>query len=152
MLYRMVAASALFSCVLFAGTAGAQAGDPTLAKQIADATAKARTGKTLTIRTQGAWDLVPLICKADPDRMDGRTVSSLISLLDSPDDSVRAYTAGAIGCLGPRGKPAVPTLLRLLPAADCLNGTITSAGFIRTALKRIGVTPPPAPTCKTIGG
>ena len=68
------------------------------------------------------------------------TVADLIALLDEPDDSVRAFVAGALGNL--HAKAAIPKLLALLPTADCLEGTLTSARPIRSALERMGVNPP----------
>jgi HEAT repeat protein len=83
--------------------------------------------------------------------VDDKTFADLVSLMDSPDDSVRAGVAAALGFLGERAKPAIPKLLEILPKVDCLNGPITSADAIRLALKRMGVTPPPRPRCQRYG-
>jgi len=71
----------------------------------------------------------------------------MVSLLETEEDSVRAWVAASLGHLGLRAKVAVPKLLKLLPEVDCLRGSLTSAPFIRVALKRMGKTPPPPPNC-----
>lgn len=142
-----LALSALFT-VSLSGPVGA-IDDQMLTKKVAETIAKVRTADTVTTRTKHAAKLVPLIAKIGPEKIDDGTISNLISLLDAPDDSVRFYVAGALGILGPRAKAAVPKLLQLLPAADCLQGTLTSADAIRQALTRMGVTPPPPAKCRT---
>ena len=79
-------------------------------------------------------------------------VMDLITLLDSPDDSVRYWVAMALGNLGPVAKAAIPKLEEMLPKADCINGAITSASGIRYALIKMGIKPPPPPTCERIAG
>jgi hypothetical protein len=132
--------------LLLSGTVGA-AGGAGLMGQIGEAIAKVRTGKTLDARANAAEHLSDLTSGIDPKSVDDGTVADLVSLLDSPDDAVRAWVAGALGNLGPRARTAAPALLKLLPGADCMWGELTSAGFIRAALERIGVKPPPRPVC-----
>jgi hypothetical protein len=105
--------------------------------------------KTLNARTNAAERLADLTRGADPNNVDDKTLTDLISLLNFREDSVRFWVAASLGNLGPRAKVAVPKLLELLPAADCLNGSITSAATIREALKKIGATLPPSSPCKT---
>jgi endonuclease YncB( thermonuclease family) len=145
-----VAIGALMAVTL-PGRVGA-IGDQMSNKQIAETIAKVRAGDTVTIRTKHAEQLAVLIAKIGPKGIDDKTLSNLLSLLDAPDDSVRAFVAAALGTLGPRAKAAIPKLEQLLPAADCLQGTLTSADAIRQALTRMGVTPPPPAKCKTTGG
>jgi len=71
----------------------------------------------------------------------------MVSLLETEEDSVRAWVAASLGHLGLRAKVAVPKLLKLLPEVDGLRGSLTSAPFIRVALKRMGEKPPPPPDC-----
>jgi HEAT repeat protein len=101
-------------------------------------------------RTEAAEHLAELTRGINPKSVDDKTVADMVSLLDAPDDSVRAWVAAALGHLGRRAKVAVPKLLALLPEADCLQGDLTSAASIRPALSRMGVKPPPfnAQDCK----
>ncbi|HXM05618.1 MAG TPA: HEAT repeat domain-containing protein [Chthoniobacterales bacterium] len=98
-------------------------------------------------RTNAAEHLADLTRKMNPKDIDDKTLAELVSLLDTPDDSVRAWVAAAIGNLGSRARTAGPALLKLLPETDCLQGDLTSAAVIRPALKRIGVKPPPPTNC-----
>ena len=111
-----------------------------------------RNGENANIRRAAAYHLAQLTSRIAPRDVSDKTLSDLISLVDSPEDSVRAGVAAALGYLGSRAKPAVPKLLELLPKVDCLQGAVTSADAIRLALTRIGVTPPPRPDCGRIGG
>jgi hypothetical protein len=101
-------------------------------------------------RTDAAERLARLTEKIDRKEITEQIVADLTSLLDSPDDSVRFWVAAALGNLGPYATAAIPKLQELLPRADCLNGSLTSASAIRHALKEMGVTPPPPPNCKPI--
>lgn len=91
--------------------------------------------------------LADLAKKIDPNKIDQKTLGELETLLDSDNDLIRYWGAVALGNLGPRAKPAVPKLLKILAKVDCLNGPITSANGIRYALKHIGVKAPPPPKC-----
>jgi hypothetical protein len=134
--------------MFLSGAAGAT-GRPTLMKQLTETITKVQTGDSLTARTDAAEHLADLTKKVHPDKVDDKTLASMVSLLDSPEDSVRAWVAGAIGFLGPRAISAAPVLLKLLPEADCVQGDLTSAGAIRLALKKIGAKAPPQSTCGT---
>jgi HEAT repeat protein len=89
-----------------------------------------------------------LIRGINPHEVDDTTLAEMVSLLDTKEDSVRAWAAGSLGNLGRRAKVAVSKLLKLLPEVDCLRGSLTSSPAIRVALKRMGQTPPPLPDCK----
>jgi len=91
--------------------------------------------------------LAHLIHLAKPDQIDDKTIADIGSLLDSPNDYIRFWAATSLGELGPRARMAIPKLLALLPAVDCLNGAITSASAVRLALVRIGKLRPPIPAC-----
>lgn len=108
-----------------------------------DAVVGVKQGKSATIRTDAAQQLAELTEKVDPKTVDDTTIKELICLLDSTEDSVRLWIAASLGNLGPRAKAAAPKLLELLPEADRLRGSLTSAPAIRLALTRIGVNPPP---------
>jgi hypothetical protein len=62
----------------------------------------------LVVRTNAAEDLAGLTRDIDPQQVDGATLSDVIALLDSDEDSVRFWVAGSLGNLGPRAKAAVP--------------------------------------------
>jgi hypothetical protein len=94
-----------------------------------------------------AEHLAQLTEKIDPKKIDDKTLGDLVSLLDTSNDFVRAWVAAALRHLGPRAKGAVPALLKVMHETDCLElREMTSAGAVRVALRRIGVTPPP-PDC-----
>jgi len=103
------------------------------------------------IRTETSWNSAddPVLRLAEltegikPNSVRDTTLTDMISLLEDRHDSVIAWVAAALGNLGPRAQPAIPKLLALLPAADCLKGDLTSAPFMRSALERIGQKPPP---------
>jgi hypothetical protein len=145
--------SILFSvalCVVLSATTGtAQTnGGPAVTKQIKQTIAKVQSGKTVDARTKAAEHLTDLTQKISSKEVTDALVTDLTSLLDSPDDSVRFWVATAIGNLGPVAKAAVPKLEKLLPQADCLDGTITSASAIRHALTKMGIKLPPPPKCE----
>ena len=123
-----------------------------LNKQLSEAMAKVRDGKTLMSRTDAAERLATLTRRANPQKVDEPTLTEIISLLDTQEDSVRFWVAAALGNLGPRAKVAVPRLLKLLSEVDCLRGSLTSASAIRVALKRMGEKPPPRPNCDATRG
>jgi len=123
-----------------------------LERQLSETMAKIRNEKTLMSRTDAAEHLATLTRRINPHRVDETTLTEMVSLLDTREDSVRAWVAASLGHLGPRAKVAVPRLLKLLPEVDCLRGSLTSAPFIRIALKRLGEKPPPPPKCDWIIG
>jgi len=118
-----------------------------LKRQLSETMAKIRIGKTGTARTEAAEHLATLTRGINSQKVDETTFAEMVSLLDTQEDSVRAWVAASLGHLGPRAKVAVPRLLKLLPEVDCLRGSLTSAPFIRRALERIGEMPPPPPKC-----
>lgn len=106
--------------------------------------ARVRSETSPNARADAAEHLADLTHKARPGSVSDSTVADLIDLLDDPSDSVRMFTAAALGNL--KAKAAIPKLRALLPAADCLEGPVTSARSIRFALERMGVKPTPAPS------
>jgi len=116
-------------------------------RQILKTIRKIRNEKTVTSRTDAAENLATLTRGINPHRVDDGTLAEMLSVLETKEDSVRAWVAVSLGNLGPRAKVAVPRLLKLLPEVDCLRGSLTSAPAIRLALKRMGETPPPPPNC-----
>ncbi|MDR3741404.1 MAG: HEAT repeat domain-containing protein [Terracidiphilus sp.] len=121
-------------------------------KQINEAIAKVRSDKTVDARTEAAEHLASLTKKINAKEVTAALVTDITSLLDSPDDSVRYWVATALGNLGSAAKAAVPKLEKMLPEADGINGTITSASGIRYALIKMGIKPPPPPRCVRITG
>jgi hypothetical protein len=118
-----------------------------LKRQLLETMAKVRNGKTVNSRTDAAEHLQTLTRRINPHKVDETTLTEMVSLLDTQEDSVRFWVAASLGNLGPRAKVAVPRLLKLLPEVDCLRGSVTSAGAIRVALERMGEIPPPRPNC-----
>ena len=118
-----------------------------LKRELSETIAKVRNGETVTSRTDAAEYLAALTRGINPYKVNDATLAEMVSLLETQEDSVRAWVAASLGNLGPRAKVAVPRLLKLLPEVDCLRGSLTSAPFIRVALKRMGKTPPPLPKC-----
>jgi HEAT repeat protein len=118
--------------------------DPQLDSKLQATVAAVRSEKSPNARMDAAEQLADLTHKARPGSVTDSTVADLIDLLDDPSDSVRMFAAAALGNL--KAKAAIPKLRALLPAADCLEGPVTSARSIRFALERLGVKPPPRPT------
>ena len=118
-----------------------------LKRQLSETMAKIRDGETSMSRTEAAEHLATLTHGINPDKVDDATLTEMISLLDTHEDSVRAWVAASLGHLGRRAKVAIPRLQKLLPEVDCLQGSLTSAPFIRVALKRMGAVPPRPAKC-----
>jgi hypothetical protein len=112
--------------------------------------AKVRTGESSTVRTEAAERLSELTKRINPKDVDDKTLADLVSLLDTREDSVRAWVAASLGDLGPRARVAAPKLLEILAQVECIPvvGGLTSEGAIRIALKRMGVKVPPPPDCE----
>jgi hypothetical protein len=119
-----------------------------LNKQLLETMAKVREGKTSNARTDAAERLATLTRRINPDKVDDATLTEMVSLLDTEEDSVRLWVATALGNIGPRAKAAVPKLLKILPEVDCLRRNLTSAPAVRLALKRMGEKVPPEPNCE----
>jgi len=127
-------------------------GRPALVNQLKETMVRVRSDKTVDARTEAAEHLASLTQKIGGKGVTEALVADMTSLLDSPDDSVRYWVARALGNLGPAAKSAAPKLEELLPKADCVNGTITSASGIRYALIQMGIKPPPPPKCDRMAG
>jgi hypothetical protein len=119
----------------------------TLQQEVTHAIYLAHQAPTPMERTTAAQHLAQLVNPNNAHEISDGTIHEMEGLLDSPQDSIRYWTARALGNLGYRGKSAVPKLLELLPKADCLNGSKTSASGIRFALTQFGVVPPPPANC-----
>jgi hypothetical protein len=139
----LFAVSAWF--LMLSGT-GYATGDNVLQDELRQTMQKVREGQTTATRTEAAENLSGITRRMDPRDVDEKMITDLTHLLDSPDDSVRYWVARSLGNLGTRAKASIPALEKLLPKADCLQGSKTSASGIRLALTQIGVTPPP-PQC-----
>lgn len=120
--------------------------DAKVLKDLRETIAKVRTmsGSSMA-RTNAAEHLSELTKNIDPKKVDDKTLRDLVSLLKTPDGSVRGWVAGALGYLGPRAKIAVPALLTVIRETDCpeIATGVRSSDAARVALKRIGVEPPP---------
>jgi len=123
-----------------------------LANQIEKSVAKVRSAKSVNARTEAAEKLANLTQKFHDKEITETAVADITSLLDSPDESVRYWVAMALGNLGPAAKSAAPKLEEMLPEAECLDGTITSASGIRYALTKMGIKLPPPPKCEPAAG
>jgi hypothetical protein len=118
-----------------------------LLEQLTKTIVKVRTGKSSTARTDAAEHLAELTRGIDPKMVDDKTITDLVSLLDTSEDSVRSWVAASLGNLGPRARIAIPKLLKILSEVECLQLSMTSEGAIRVALRRMGKEPPPLPKC-----
>ena len=136
----------VLALTFIAATTVYAATDTALNARLEETIAKVRAAQSTNVQAEEAEHLAELTHRVNPTSVDDKTVADMISLLDIPDDSVRGWTAAALGHLGHRAKAAAPKLLALLPEVDCLEGDLTSASSIRPALKRMGVKPPPAPS------
>ena len=105
--------------------------------------AKVRSEKTVESRTEAARHLAVLTRQGKPDDVTDETFKDIVALLETDEDSVRYWVAASLSNFGPRASPAAPALFKLLLEVDCLPGSLTSAISVRTALKRMGVTPWP---------
>jgi HEAT repeat protein len=114
-----------------------------LPKQIKTTIKEINSQNSAMARANAAQLLEELTKKVNPASVSDATLEDMIKLLDSNEESVRLWVAAALGDLGPRANKAAPKLLRMLPEADKTSGSLTSAPFIRSALVRMGVTPPP---------
>ncbi len=106
---------------------------------------RAHSGASIHIRTEAAKELMA-ISRTNPAGIGDRQIDTIATLLDSSDDSVRYWVARCLGNLGSRAARTVPKLLEILPHADCLRGSLTSASAIRLALTQLD-TVPPADAC-----
>lgn len=131
---------------------GMAKGASKLVNQIEISVAKVRSAKSVNARTEAAENLANLTQRVRDKEITEAAVADITSLLDSPEDSVRYWVAMALGNLGPAAKSAAPKLEKMLPEAECLDGTITSASGIRYALIKIGIKLPPPPKCKPAAG
>jgi len=138
--------------ILAVGGMAQAGGGPAGMKQIDETIAKVRSDKTVDGRTEAAERLASLTQRISSTEVTEAVVKDIMSLLDSPNDSVHYWVAISLGNLGPVAKAAVPKLEEMLPKADCINGAITSASGIRYALIKMGIKPPPPPKCERIAG
>jgi hypothetical protein len=147
-LFRLCLTAVCGSLVLLSSGV-AHAGYKSVSQQeLKEAVAKVQAGGSPSMaRTDAAEHVAELTRKINPQKVDDETLANMMSLLNIHDDSVRYWIARALGNLGPRANMTVPTLLKLLPEADCLNGAITSASAIRYALKKMGVKQPQLTKC-----
>jgi hypothetical protein len=132
--------------VVLSGEAHAR-GDYVSKRQLRETIANVRAGETSTLRTAAAERLFQLTRGKDLDKVDNKSITDLVSILDGSDDSVRYWVARCLGNFGSRARIAIPKLEELLAEVDCLPGSKTSASGIRLALSQIGTTPPP-PNCQ----
>lgn len=138
----MAAIAAL--CLALAPVARAKSSPAPSSGQLSQIIERIRTADTAMARTEAAEQLADATHDADTKQVDDRTIADVVSLLDSNEDSVRYWVAASLGNFGTRARFAAPRLERLLAEIDCSRGGKTSAGGIRYALKKMGVTPPPA--------
>jgi len=116
---------------------------PDINQQLQQGIARVRKAKTTAAKSDAAERLVTLIDDRDCSDVTDHTIQSLISLLDTPEDSVRTWVAAVLGQIGPRAKAAAPKLLSILADVECKDLDFSSEATIPIALKKMGVTPPP---------
>jgi len=124
------------------GVAHMYAKPHTSSSRIMSAVRKVQQAKTKTDALAEAESLNKLVRELGTSDVDDRTLHSIASLLDIPNDGVRYWVAWSLGLFGARAKFAVPKLLEILKVADCYVADVSSSMTIRPALERIGVTPP----------
>jgi hypothetical protein len=140
--------SARFICTavaLHCAAALANNNMPVAKQRIEEAIARLKSANTLDERAGCARKIEELSRRAKI--IDDSTMSEVIALLDSPDDAVRTWIAGAVGHFGPRAISALPKLRQLLPEAECHPLGPWSDGAIRVAIGRITGKRPPFPDC-----
>jgi hypothetical protein len=104
---------------------------------------KVQTGASLDVRTDAAEHLAEITRGINLKAVDDSTLKDIIGLLDLPEDSVRAWVAACLGHFGPRAAAAVPKLLAIMAEDDCVYADLNASAFIRPALRRMSVNPPP---------
>ncbi len=144
----------VLSCSFLLAAQGASRGKGEMAsmEQIRSTIANVRAAPSQDERREAAQHLATLVKSAGVKHFPEKLVTDITSLLDSSDDTVRYWVATAIGNIGPDAKSAIPRLKKMLPAADCINGAITSASGIRYALTRLGVKHLRSKICPRIAG
>jgi len=146
LLTRLVRFAAISAWIVLLSGSAYATGDNVLQDELRQTMQKVREGKTTASRTEAAESLSGITRRMNPRDVDDEMITDLTRLLDSADDSVRYWVARSLGNLGTRARASIPALEKLLPKADCLQGSKTSASGIRLALTQMGVTPPP-PQC-----
>ena len=115
-------------------------------QQIKDTIAQVRGGSSVNARTDAAMKLAEMTRGRNSKRVDTETIRGIASLLDTPEDSVRAGVAACLGHFGRRARFTAPRLEAILAEVDCTFVDLSSASSIRPALRKIGVKPPD-PNC-----
>jgi HEAT repeat protein len=113
-----------------------------LREEVSQTVTLVRIGKSSTERTIAAMLLCELTRGDASKQVDDQSLHEIIALLNTSDDSVRYWVALCLANFGPRAKPAVPKLLKILDQTDCVRAAKTSADGIRVALKKIGAEVP----------
>lgn len=117
---------------------GIAKGDATL-KHVEAAISAVDSARSVDLQRAAAERLARLTRKPEAKSLSQRTIHAMTALLDYRDDTVQYWVATAIGNIGPAARDAIPKLEKMLPKAECVNGTITSASGIRYALRQLGV-------------
>ena len=112
-------------------------------EQITETITKVRTGETPRIRDEAAQHLAEMTKGVDPNELDDKTISDMVSLLDLYVG--RYWVAVSLGNVGLRARKAIPKLEELLAEEECRHVSKSAAGGIRYALTRMGVAPLPFP-------
>ena len=113
-----------------------------LRQDVSESLMSVRNGKSSNERTDAAEHIYD-VTRGDASReVDDQLLTEIIGLLNNSEDSVRYWVARSLGNFGPRAKPAVPEMLKILKEEDCIKGSKTSASGIRFALPEIGVKVP----------
>lgn len=150
---RRILAVVLVSTFALLLTGGSVSASPGLTRakmgQISRAIRDVRRGATFESRVDAAERLANVTEGIDSMFIPPAVVDDIRELLDSPSDPVRYWAAMALGHLGSAAEAAIPELLKILPAAECVDGVITSASGIRYALMKLKAWPPRSmpPTC-----
>ncbi len=127
----------------------AEAKEVLFKKLLTKTIAIAQKGEIINYRRDAAKHLSELARWIDPDKVDDQAVAELVSLLNTSTDMVVLdWVVAALGSLGTHAKSAIPDLLKILTAEDCVKEpsmAISVEDDARSALRRMGITHPPSP-------
>jgi hypothetical protein len=99
--------------------------------------AKIKQEPSVDERTEDAYRLMKSVKERAQQKIPDRLLSEITGLMSDRDDSVRYWTATALGYLGSQATPSIPALERALQEVKDVRATKTSASAIRIALTRI---------------
>ena len=132
----MILRFALMAClVVMSQVAIAATPDPWHA--IAQQVEKIKKESSSTSRPDEAERLADLVKQKAAHVIPESLLAEITDLLTDRDDTVRYWTAMALGYLGPQAASSIPALEKALKEIEKVRGSKTSASGIRFALAKI---------------